>query len=182
MLRKIFIRHFYWNSLNTINKNTVDTFLKCNTDSIDKKLIINLTLDVDKIKEGSFLEDFNITDYNKTQRSVNKLIKNENSVLYFWNPKYIGKDLIAKRIQYFSEKHPNLKFIGVKINGDYKDRIYKLDIKSQYYLEKTSKAHTFLTSQIPRTILINKKGVVVNSYASLSSRKIFKQIEDLAKN
>ena len=97
MLRKTFIRHFYWNSLNTINKNTVDTFLKCNTDSTDKKLIINLTSDVDKIKEGSFLEDFNITDYNKTQRSVNKLIKNENSVLYFWNPKYIGKDLHSQK-------------------------------------------------------------------------------------
>lgn len=182
MLRKTFIKHFYWNSMNTINKNTVDTFLKCNTNSTDKKLIINLTSDVEKIKEDSFLEDFNITDYNKTQRSVNKLIKNENSVLYFWNPKYISKDFIAKRIQYFSEKYPNLKFIGVKINGDHKDRIYKLDIKSQYYLEKTSKAHAFLTSQIPRTILINEKGIVLNSYASLSSRKIFKQIEDLAKN
>ncbi len=182
MMRKIFIRHFYWNSLNTINKKTVDTFLKYNTNSTDRKLITNLTLDVEKINEGSFLEDFNITDSNKTQRSIKKLTKNENSVLYFWNSKYIGKDFIAKRIQFFSDKYPNLKFIGVKINGDYKDRIYKLDIKSQYYLEKTSKAHTFLTSQIPRTILINEKGVVVNSYASLSSRRIFKQIEDLAKN
>ena len=181
-MRKTFIRHFYWNSLNNINKKTVDTFLKYNTNSTDRKLITNLTLDVEKIKEGSFLEDFTITDYNKTQRSIKSLTKNKNSVLYFWNPKFIGKDFIAERIQFFSEKYPNLKFIGVKINGDYKDRIYKLDIKSQYYLEKTSKAHTFLTSQIPRTILINEKGVVINSYASLYSTRIFKQIEDLAKN
>ena len=182
MLRKTFIRHFYWNSSNIIHKKTVDTFLKFNTNPTDKNLVANLTIDVQKIKEDSLLEDFIITDYNKTQRSVNKLTKNEKSVLYFWNPEYIGKDYIAKRIQYFSEKYPNVKFIGVKIKGDYKDRIYKLDIKSQYYLEPTSKANTFLTSQIPRTILINKKGIVVNSYASLSSRKILKQIDDLAKN
>jgi hypothetical protein len=123
-----------------------------------------------------------ITDYNKTQRSINKLINNKKSVLYFWNPKYMGKDFIASRIKYFSEKYPNLKFIGIKINGDNKDRIYKLDIKSQYYLESSSKANSFLTSQIPRTILINKKGVVINSYTSLSSRNIFKQIDRLANN
>jgi hypothetical protein len=182
MLRKTFIRHFYWNSSNIIHKNTVDTFLKSNTNPTDKNLVTNLTIDVQKIKEGSLLEDFKITDYNKTQRSVNKLIKNENSVLYFWNPKYIDKNYLAKKIQYFSAKYPNVKFIGVKIKGDYKDRIYKLDIKSQYYLETTSKANTFLTSQIPRTILINNKGIVVNSFASLSSRKFYKQIDDLAKN
>jgi hypothetical protein len=94
----------------------------------------------------------------------------------------MGKDFIASRIQYFSEKYPTLKFIGIKINGDNKDRIYKLDIKSQYYLESSSKANSFLTSQIPRTILINKKGVVINSYTSLSSRNIFKQIDRLANN
>jgi len=181
MLRKTFIRHFYWNSSKSINKKTVDTFLKHNTNSTDKNLILNLTSDTEKVNEGALLDDFHITDYNKTRRSVKKLIKNKNTVLYFWNPKYIGKDFIASRIQYFSEKYPNLKFIGVKINGDNKDRIYKLDIKSQYYLESSSKANIFLTSQIPRTILINKKGIVTNSFASLSSRNIFNQIDQLAK-
>jgi hypothetical protein len=182
LMRKIFIRHFFWNSSRTINKNTIDTFLKHNTNSTDRKLVINLTSDAEKIEENSVLEDFMITDYNKTQRSINKLTNNKNSVLYFWNPKYMGKDFISSRIQYFSEKYPNLKFIGIKINGDNKDRIYKLDIKSQYYLESSSKANSFLTSQIPRTILINKKGVVINSYTSLSSRNIFKQIDRLANN
>ena len=181
MLRKTFIRHFYWKSSKSINQKTVDTFLKHNTNSTDKNLILNLTSDTKKVNEGEKLDDFYITDYNKTRRSVKTLIKNNNTVLYFWNPKYIGKDFIASRIQYFLEKYPNLKFIGVKINGDIKDRIYKLDIKSQYYLESSSKANTFLKSQIPRTILINKKGIVTNSFASLSSRNIFNQIDQLAK-
>jgi hypothetical protein len=80
-----------------------------------------------------------------------------------------------------SEKYPKLKFIGVKIYGDNNNRILKLDIKSQYYLDTNSKANSFLTSQLPRTILIDKKGVVINSYASLSSRNIFNQIEELAR-
>lgn len=182
MLRKIFIRHFYWKSSRNINKNIVNTYLDLSTNLQDKKLIANLTSDVKKIEEGVVINNFNIIDYNKSPKSIKKLIKNKKSVLYFWNPEYLGKDFIASRIKYLSKKYPDLKFIGVKIAGNNKDRILKLDIKSQYYLESNSKASSFLTSKLPRTILINKKGVVVNSYASLSSRNIFNQIEELASN
>ena len=181
MLRKIFIRHFYWKSSRKINENIVNTYFDLTTNLEDKKLILNLTTDVKKIVEGELLNDFKIIDYNKSHKSIRRLIKNKKSVLYFWNPEYIGKDFIASRIQYLSEKYPDLKFIGVKIYDDNKERIFKLDIKSQYYLESNSKANSFLTSQLPRTILINKYGVVVNSYASLSSRNIFNQIEELAR-
>ena len=181
MLRKIFIRHFYWKSSRKINENIVNTYFDLTTNLEDKKLMLNLTTDVKKIEEGELLNDFKIIDYNKSHKSIRRLIKNKKSVLYFWNPEYIGKDFIASRIQYLSEKYPDLKFIGVRIYDDNKERIFKLDIKSQYYLESNSKANSFLTSQLPRTILINKKGIVVNSYASLSSRKIFNQIEELAR-
>ena len=181
MLRKIFIRHFYWKSSRKINENIVNTYFDLTTNLEDKKLMLNLTTDVKKIEEGELLNDFKIIDYNKSHKSIRRLIKNKKSVLYFWNPEFIGKDFIASKIEYLSEKYPDLKFIGVRIYDDNKERIFKLDIKSQYYLESNSKANSFLTSQLPRTILINKKGIVVNSYASLSSRKIFNQIEELAR-
>ena len=181
MLRKIFIRHFYWKSSRKINENIVNTYFDLTTNLEDKKLILNLTSDLRKIEEGDLLNDFKIIDYNKSHKSIRRLIKNKKSVLYFWNPEFIGKDFIASKIEYLSEKYPDLKFIGVRIYDDNKERIFKLDIKSQYYLESNSKANSFLTSQLPRTILINKNGVVVNSYASLSSRKIFNQIEELAR-
>ena len=181
MLRKIFIRHFYWKSSRKINENIVNTYFDLTTNLEDKKLILNLTSDLRKIEEGDLLNDFKIIDYNKSHKSIRRLIKNKKSVLYFWNPEFIGKDFIASKIQYLSEKYPDLEFIGVRIYDDNKERIFKLDIKSQYYLESNSKANSFLTSQLPRTILINKKGIVVNSYASLSSTKIFNQIEELAR-
>ena len=48
MLRKIFIRHFYWKSSKNINKNIVNTYLDLSTNLQDKKLIVNLTSDVKK--------------------------------------------------------------------------------------------------------------------------------------
>tara|TARA_B100000787_G_scaffold170313_1_gene166312 strand:+ start:27885 stop:29282 length:1398 start_codon:yes stop_codon:yes gene_type:complete len=181
MLRQTVMTHFYRNSSNYINEEAFSTYLKLSSNKDDKKLVTNLIIDTKKIKEGVILQDFDITDYNRTKRSITSLIKNKNTVLYFWNPEFTSKDFIASRIQYLSKKHTGIKFIGIKIIGDYKDRIHKLDIKSQYYLELDSKANLFLTSKMPRTILINKKGFVTNGFASLSSRKIYKQIEKLAK-
>ena len=181
MLRRIFITHFYRKSSSDINMETFNTYLKLSTSNEDEELVKSLLLDCEKIKKGIVIQNFDITDYNKTKRSVKSLIRNKKAVLYFWNSDFTSKDFIGRRIQYLSKKHPDLKFIGIKIVGDHKDRIYKLDIKSQYYLELDSKANSFLTSKMPRTILVDKKGFVINDYASLSSRKIFKQIERLAK-
>jgi len=179
MLRQTVITHFYRKSSCDVNNDAFDTYLNLSSNQEDKELVTNLLRDVKRIQKGVKIEDFNITDYNKTKRSIKSVIKNKNTVLYFWNSEYMSKDYIADRIKYLSKKHPSVKFVGVKILGDHTDRIYKLDIKSQYYLEVDSKANSFLTSKMPRTILINKKGYVTNAYASLTSRNIYKQIESL---
>ena len=92
----------------------------------------------------------------------------------------MSKEFIGSRVKFLSNKHPSLKFIGVKINGDPKDLMKELNINSQFYLELDSKANYFLTSRMPRTILINKNGEVTNGFASIPSRKIFRQLESFA--
>ena len=71
-----------------------------------------------------------------------------------------------------STSYPNIKFIQIKIDGNDSDRIKELDIKDQFYLDENSEAQTFLTSKMPRCILVNKVGKVTNGYASFSSYNI----------
>ena len=125
---------------------------------------------------------YEIIDYNKIKSSILPIIKNNNTVLFFWNPDYMSKEFIGKRVDFLSKKNPSLKFICIKINGDRNRRIKELDINSQFYIDKDSKAHLFLTSKLPRMLLINKKGVVVNSFTSISSNAIVTQLENLSKN
>ena len=40
--------------------------------------------------------------------------------------------------------------------------------------------NNFLTSAMHRTILVNKKGVVENGYAAISSQNIYKQLKELS--
>ena len=180
MLKQTFITHFYIKSSCNINKQHFNTFLNLTTNSKDKKLVNQLLTDINKIQAGVILHDFKITDLNKTKRSIKTIIKDKNTVLFFWNPDYMSKEFIGSRVKFLSNKHPSLKFIGVKINGDPKDLMKELNINSQFYLELDSKANYFLTSRMPRTILINKNGEVTNGFASISSRKIFRQLESFA--
>ncbi|MBL4604882.1 MAG: hypothetical protein JKY02_04255 [Flavobacteriaceae bacterium] len=183
MLRQTVIAHFYRKSSCDVNVDAFTTYLNLTTNSRDKVLVSQLLSDTEKIHKGNKLENFTITDYNKTDRSIQSLIKGKNAVIYFWNPEFVSKDNIASTVIFLSNKYPELKFIGVKIDGDniVKSRIKKLDIKSQYYLTPNSKANAFLTSKMPRTILVNKKGIVMNGYAALSSRNIYRQIKKLTK-
>ena len=182
ILRQTVIGHFYRKSSCNVNKDAFETYFNLSTNEKDKNLVSSLLSDSKKVHKGKKIHNFHITDYNKTDRSIKSLIKGKNSVVYFWNPSYSSKDYIAARIIYLSREYPSIEFIGIKINGDGKDRIEKLDIKSQYYVSPKSEANDFLSSKMPRTILINKKGVVTNGYASLNSRNIYEQIALLAKN
>ncbi len=181
-LRQTVISHFLRKSSCNVNNEAFDTYLQLSTNERDKAQVQKLWNDSKGIHKGKKIKNFRITDYNKTDRSIKSIIKGKNAVVYFWNPEYTSHEFIARRISFLSKKHPNVEFIGVLIDGDGTKRIKQLDIKSQYYLGPKSKANTFLTSKMPRTVLIDKKGMVTNGYASLNSRNIYDQIAELAKN
>jgi hypothetical protein len=182
ILRQTVVGHFYRKSSCSINNDAFETFFNLSSNDKDKNQVRKLLSDSKKVHKGKQIHNFHVVDYNKTERPIHSVIKGKNSVVYFWNPKYISKEFIASRIGFLTREYPEIEFIGVKIDGDGKDRIEKLDIKSQFYIHSDSDAQEFLTSKMPRTLLIDKKGTVTNGYASLSSRNIYSQIAELAKN
>lgn len=182
ILRQTVVGHFYQKSSCDVNNEAFDTYFQLSSNEDDKDQVKKLWNDSKIIHAGKKLHDFHITDYNNMDRSIKSIVKGKNAVIYFWNPEYTSRDFIAKRITFLARKHPNVEFVGIQLNGNGKDRIKQLDIKSQYYVTTNSEANKFLTSQMPRTLLINNKGTIINGYASLNSRNIYDQIEKLAKN
>jgi len=179
ILRQTVIGHFYRKSSCNVNTDAFDTYFQLSSNEKDKKMVMRLLNDSKQIHKGKKLHNFHITDYNRTDRPIKSIIKGKHSVVYFWNPEYMSREFIASRIGYLSREYPDVEFIGVKIDGKADGRIKRLDIKSQYYISPKSEAHEFLTSKMPRTILVDEKGVVTNGYASLSSPNIYAQIAEM---
>tara|TARA_R110002126_G_scaffold87465_1_gene210477 strand:+ start:1891 stop:3282 length:1392 start_codon:yes stop_codon:yes gene_type:complete len=182
ILRQTIINHFYNNSSCNINKDAFDTFLKLSTNKKDKNLVESLVSDAKTVSANKNLPNFNLTNYSNTDHKIFDIIRNNNTLLFFWDPNYVSHNYVVSRMNYLSNNYRNIKFIQVKIDGDHNDRIKRLDIKSQYYLKDNSDAHEFLTSKMPRAILVNKYGTVVNGYASISSKNLNSYLNELNKN
>jgi len=101
--------------------------------------------------------------------------------LLFWNPKYVSKNYLASRINYLSNNYPNIVFHIIKTDGNNDNNIEQLDIKHQFYIDEDNLAQTFLSSKMTRAILINKKGEVVNGFASIYSNNLIPYLEELNK-
>ncbi|APZ47227.1 hypothetical protein BW723_13455 [Polaribacter reichenbachii] len=181
-LRQTIISHFYNKSSCDINAKAFDTYFKLSTNDEDKMLLKNLVNDTKLITANDQLPNFNITNYSDAKHKVYDIIKGKNTLLFFWSPEYVSRSYIETRIIFLSKNYPNIQFIQVMIDGNKGERIQKLDIKNQFYLDKSSEAHQFLTSKMPRSILINKRGKVINGYGSIASKNLNPYLEELSKN
>ena len=144
--------------------------------------IKKLLSDSELVHKGQKMLDFTLTDLNKTEHRIKDLIKNKNAFLFFWNPEYVTPLYIYSRINYLSKRFPDVEFIQIKMDGNKIDKIYNLDIKNQFFITQTSEANKFLTSKMPRCIIINNKGIVTNGFASISSKKLHSELKALSKH
>jgi hypothetical protein len=180
-LKQTTMTHFYRKSSCDINKKAFDTYLKLSSNIDDKKIVQALLNDNETLQKDKAITPFLITDFNNTKHAIKKVLEGKDSFLLFWNPEYISKNYISSRINYLANKFPDIQFIQIKIDGNLNDRIQKLTIKNQYFIDPSSKANLFLTSKMPRSVLINKKGIITNGFASISSRNIINHLQKLDK-
>ena len=181
-LKQTLVGHFYNKSSDQVNLEAFDLFLKSSTNEKDRTQIQSLLNDSKAITLGNELPHFEITDYTNANHSIHKLINNKNTVLLFWNPEYVSKSYLSSRLIYLSENYPNINFQLIKTDGLDEDKIEKLDIKNQFYINKDNLAQTFLSSKMTRTILVNHNGKVVNGFASIYSNNLIPYLEDLNNN
>ena len=178
-LYEMLVRDFLSKSSCSLEKESFYRYFKLSSDIDDKKQVQRIINDVKNLHGGKYLADFEITDYLKTKRSIKKIVKNKNNIICFWNPKYVSNTHLVKRVNYLIKKFPKVNFVLVKISNINSDYVHGIDIKNQYYIEPSSEANSFLTSKLPRTLLINKKGVIVNGYANINSYLFNKQVKKL---
>lgn len=181
-LRQTVISHFYNKSSCDINIEAFNTYFKLSSNAKDKELVKCIINDSKAIKTNKKIPNFQLTNYNNSKQSISKTIKGENALLFFWSPEFVSESYIVSRINYLSNIYPKIKFVQIKIDGNKSHRIQKLDIKNQFYLDETSDAHNFLTSKMPRSILIDKHHKVVNGFASISSKNLNSYLKELNKN
>jgi len=180
LLKRTVLDHFYRKSSCDLNQKAFDLFLTLSSNKKDKLLVKNLVRDNKVVRKGDEIKGFKISDFTNQPINIEDFTINKNSVLLFWDKKYISKSFIGSRIPFLQKKYPLLNFAVIEIDGDNTNRIKNIDIKNQYFINSKTLKNNFLTSKIHRTILVNKNGIVENGYASISSGNIYKQLKELS--
>jgi hypothetical protein len=181
-LKQTVVSHFYNKSSCELNKKPFDKFFELSTSPKDKKHVQQIINDSKAVAKNQNIKDFSVIDYANSTRSISEIIKGKNAMLFFWNQEYYPKNYIASKIKQFSITYPNILYIQIEIDGNFRNTIKKIDVKNQFFIDKNSEAQTFLTSKMPRCILINKTGKVTNGYASFSSYNINQYLKVLNEN
>jgi len=166
-----------------INKTALEIFNKNCTDKELLKRINTLAEDCENNKDNSPIEDFAlISTHDNSTTNLKSIIKNKKSVIYFWSPNKLSSELLIKRVNRLKNNYPSLRFIGININPSKNGSRINQYLKNQYLLPKESVGHKLIKSKEPRTILIDDKGIIVNSFTYLSSPHLEKQLRELQNN
>jgi thiol-disulfide isomerase/thioredoxin len=185
LLKKIIINDFFKSESScSIKQKELDLFIKNCSNSQYITEVNKLVNDSKAIINKAPLQDFNLISYSNTPTTITQVIKDQNSVIYFWSTAFMSSDYLMNRIKYLENKYPNVLFIGINMQTSTKDisnepNLKFLDINKQFKLTKESFAHNYLTSKYPRTIIVNNKGIVENGFTYLDSRKLSSELDKL---
>ncbi len=188
LLKRVVLNDFLKSeSTCSINKKTLDIFLKYCTNSDYKDQIKKLVSDSKYVKNKNPLHNFDIKTYANEVKNIKDIIKDKNAVIYFWSTEFMSTDYFVSRIKYLKNTYPEVLFIGIHLQNESNDlatdpNLKLLNLNYQYKLTSNSYANQYLTSNYPRAIIVNKNGTVENGFTYLGSRYLNTQLEKLELN
>ena len=185
LLKRIVVNDFLKSkSTCSINQKALDIFSENCSNQLFIKQVKNLVNDSKFVSNNTSLHNFDILSHSGNNSTINDIIKGKNSVIYFWSTEFMSSDYLVKRIKYLENKYPAIIFIGINMQTSSEDittepNLKLLNITKQFKLTKDSYAHNYLTSNYPRTIIINNEGTVKNGFTYLDSKKLSSELSKL---
>lgn len=143
-------------------------FDNCSDEAYKAELKVSIA-QKEKVKPGETMPRLTAYNVQDSEVEINSLMKNANTVIYFWPTDLASIELLNEKLHYLEEKHPDILFIGIERNKSEEDwkkfvRHKKLAEKNQFRIAKESDHYSWFEGNMARTIIINSKGTVENGY------------------
>ena len=156
------------------------------TDKLKIKDVQTIVSSLDLLKRQTKFPSLEAVNQKGKTVVLNNLNSNKNIVFYFW-PKEVNRiQAMLKRVQFLSKTHPDFTFIGLDNqldNNKWKHftKANKLAVNNQFQLVDKSQNKWF-TNEIPRAVILNKKGVIMNDFSFLTHHNFERLLKKVEKN
>lgn len=165
------------------NDAILASYLSKSENEEGKKMMTRFTNSLNNLKEGSYLPNVKIVNYNNSELDLSSIIQS-NTVLSFWSHTFYEH---FKRSHYkvneLKEKYPEINFIAINIDN-YGLEKSKQSLKNnrfscndEYYFKNPEESIEVLAIHpMTKTIIIDKNKRIVNSNTNMFSKKFEEQL------
>ncbi len=164
-----------FNHENLINSKHWELFEKYCKNDILKKKFQELNHEKNTMKENVLFPNFEILDSDGSLLSIHDLLQNKISLICLTSPSQYNDNILRNRMAYIQKKFPDLNIISIKSELQHNAPLSN----NQYFLTKKSKGHQYISKIYPRTILVNKDGMVERNFLLITKYHSEKNIEKL---
>jgi len=184
--KAIYSSFFYNNSTQDIETALTLFYNSCTNLKITES-VKNLEADFKSIKKGSHLINFKLIDVNGKKISLNDIVKDKNTVIYFWSQDLFNIDNLIKRINNLEKRYNSLIFVGINTQQSYNKwrtstLLQRLNSNNQYQLTHKSNFKKYMKSSTPRIMLVDKNGIIKNGFTVFWAENFNEQLLNLEKN
>jgi hypothetical protein len=135
---------------------------------------------------GRQLPDIQLKTLNDKLTNLQKIAINKHTVIYFW-PKELSRiQNMAKRVNYLIKRHPEITFVGIDGQLDnYNWKSYTAStplLKNNQYQMVNTTNQLWYSNDYPKTIISNKRGVIINNFTFLSHGNFEEELIKLEKS
>lgn len=165
------------------NDAILASYLSKSKNDKGRKMMTRFTNSLNNLKEGSYLPNVKIVNYNNSELDLSSIIES-NTVVSFWSHTFYDH---FKRSHYkvneLKEKYPEINFIAINID-DYGLEKSKQSLKNnrfscsdEYYFKNPKESIEVLAIHpMTKTIIIDKDKKIVNSNTNMFSIKFEEQL------
>lgn len=162
---------------NEFDTENLNLFYKNCSDSLLIQKVKNVLVAKEQMPINSDFPVLTFTDNFGKKTTSNLVINNQPTLFYFWLNEKNSQEFVNKRVNFLSRKFPEIQFIGVSKDKDFHNNMSAF--KKQFFMDNSST--NLFSEDFPRTILVDRKGKIVENYAFISDYRIESVLESMEK-
>lgn len=172
MLNNIFEKNLSNTEINTFYEHCTDSVM---TQKVREILRLKNNTDIDKM-----LPNLLVTNVNSQKITINKLMNNRPTVIYFVSNLDESFTYISHRLKYLRKNFPTIKFIGI-FDAKFQPNLKQINSlpKNEIFFANPSTQNLF-HPDFTRVIIINRNGKLVNRFSLIRDTHLEKTLENIA--
>lgn len=156
------------------NKKFIDKYLQISTDKEQQKEVTEIYNSIKNLNIGNKLPSIELIDKNLNSITLENLISNKETVIFFWTSQADSHLKSAHRkVSEFKKKFPEVNFIAINVDDTNEDWIKTMknnNLKDAAQLKAVNFEEIkklWVITKIHRTIILNKNGTIKKGFTNL---------------